>query len=301
MTEPNPPATPSAPAASPASDGGLSMGEIERILNYDPFATPVPGDSPATPEPKPEEPAPAAPAPTTGTPAPEAQPQPQPEAAPAAAPAPGTPQAAPAEAQTPDPRLDAILQEVRKIGQRSGAEAKGDDLPPYEFDVPEQMMTMLNSENPAERKAGVQYLIKGVGRAIHSQIRQEIRQVLPQVIAAHIQRYEHQRAIFQDFYETHKDLNRPELRQHVQAAAAMLLPSYPEGWSPRLRDAIARAVRAAQGLPDPSAPPQPAPPPAPAPAAPAPASFTPGTRPTAPHLDAQQREMMELLAFGPGG
>lgn len=298
---------PQAPAENFTLDGGASggMDEIERIMTHDPFSSPKEGDAPPVKDPASNPPAQPTPAPTPGptpqatpAPAPAPQPQPAPGATPGAAPAPQAPTPTP----VPDPGLGQVVQQLQTIAEgfqrpQPAAPAE-DDLPAYEVDIPDQLLSGLASENPAERKVATAHLVKGVGRLIHKTVREDFAKAIPNIINHYIRQYDAQRSIFEDFYGQHKDLNRPELRQDVVTAVGLMMQTGKyRGWSPELRDAVAQHVRTARGIPAPGTP-APAPAAAPTPAPAAPHVFTPGARPSAPQPNDQQAQMLDLLVFG---
>ncbi len=264
------PATPSAPAADAGSSSELTFDDIETALRFDGLSQP---------------PEPAKPDAGQQSQTQEAQGQPQ-----------GQQQQQGQQPQTQqqtqsNPEMELLKQqltEAQKIiqaftrqqpqpgqqqgqgqgqgqqpGQQPGQQAEP-EVPPYEFNIPDGLVALLDSEVPAERQKGIGALMQGTARAVHATVMQqvakqvqELTQNLPQVVNQGIQQHNYAREIFSDFYNTHKHLNRPELRSLVvQTAQAVMQETGAQAWSPQLRDAIAQRVTAVLTQVVPPAPPQ---------------------------------------------
>jgi len=170
-----------------------------------------------------------------------------------AAPAPNG-QAAPASPQAPQLTAEAIAAAVREAVAPPQRDNPQDTVPQYMFQVPDQLMGAIESEDPAVRKQGMAVLISGALRAVHTQIRQEMAQALssfrtevPQAIHAASAAQTQQRQVFEDFYSTNPDLKVPELGPFVYGQAQALARERPDliqgGWNERFRDELALRVR----------------------------------------------------------
>jgi hypothetical protein len=257
-----------------------SMEDLSRILNFDPFAEPPP-DAPEAPE--------------------------------ALEPAPPEDTAVAPESTPPEPQVDqseAIRRELEETrrqlaylqGQMQKPEVKPEtpaepQIPEYNFNLPEPLVKLLESEDAGERRQGLAYLAQGVARTVHmnalqeiQRARQELAAMMPQYVQAVNTQQTQAQEVFRDFYGKNQDLDRPELRSLVVGTAQQVIQETgANNWTPELRDKIAGRVRSVLG----------------AYASPGrrsnqPANVRGGTRPGAPAVTSQAADILDTL-FGPGG
>jgi hypothetical protein len=111
-------------------------------------------------------------------------------------------------------------------------------------------MAAFASENPQDRKLGLQNFSRGLALGIHAMIRQEYRKAIldavPPMIDQAMTGQTLMRQVFDDFYGTHRDLNRPELRPMIVDIAQRVWHGgrYGRNWNPQMRDAVANEARA---------------------------------------------------------
>lgn len=136
-------------------------------------------------------------------------------------------------------------------GGQTASPETGPVTPEYQFDIPDGLMSLLDSEDAGERKKGISSLLQGTAKSIHQQVMETVQtqfEAVPQVIQGVIQQQEVSRQIFSDFYEKNPDLNKPELRNLVVGAAgAVMQETGLQTWSETLRNKIAERVRALIG------------------------------------------------------
>ena len=248
-----PPAVPEGPSA-PEPDAP-DFDTIEGLLNFDPFAEEEPASPPAVREPA-------------------APPAPRPEPAPAVDP--GITAPAPQAPLEPYGDESALRAEVARLSglvegftraapqqPAAPARAQDDPFPSYDFTIPDNLMAGFASESPADRKAALAMFSKGLAQGIHSQIRQEYRKAIVDAVPAMIDQamtgQTLMRQVFDDFYGTHKDLNRPEIRPMIVDIAQKIWHGgrYGRNWNPQMRDAVANEARGIlRGYAPPPAPPQ---------------------------------------------
>lgn len=330
------PADTAAPSGTDNSHGIDPSSDAARIFEFDAFGpdSQLPaGNTPASDGQGVSPDSGAAPQPTpTPAPAPAAQPgqqpqgqQPQPPAPSPTAAQPGAPQgagqltaeeAALLRRQVEDMRVQ-LQQANQPAGQGNGqgqgqpSQAPQVQLPAhgYAFNIPPQTAALLTSENPQERIMATQALITGASQIVHQQvvtsIREELGGVIPHIVGVMIRQHAEERAVFEDFYGTFKELNRPELRALVKQTAASVLQEYGQpAWSAQVRDVIGQRVKQIISgvLPPPAgmlptvAQPQPGAPAAQRPAQPPHMTGT-TSRPAGPPLNTQQAEMLDILKF----
>lgn len=262
-----------APAGNSGSDNRPDTGtdswitdDVRKAMDFDPF-TPageevqVPPQSGANAsadggangsQPASGNPAVSNPASGSGTPA-GSQPAQQPAQQPAAQPAVDPVAAAIAE-QTR--LLQQVVQGQQTQGQQPAAQTQQQPqdplavMPDYDYQIPDQLVVALNSEDPAERKAALAATIKGVAQGIHRTVAQavvarlvQLEQSIPNSIQGRMEQAQQAQTVMQDFYGKFPQLNTPQLRQLVKTVAAEHLSSIPNAqWSPEMRDAIGAKV-----------------------------------------------------------
>lgn len=132
-----------------------------------------------------------------------------------------------------------------------GGETSTEDtpkVPAYSFTIPDQLMTLLDSEDPTERRQGIAAMAQGIAQTTHQQVLGQVQgmftSIVPQTVMNVVQEQNYSKAIFEDFYGTHKDLNREELKPLItQTAETVWKETKAQQWSPKLRDTIAQRVR----------------------------------------------------------
>ena len=266
--EGSPPAAQKAPTLDDLDLGlGFKMEpEAQAALDFDPFAPggAMAGDPPAK-EASDEEKAAAAAGkgePAKGAPGATAEPKPdEGKAAEGALPAdpaaPGTP-AAPPVVDPRDTQIAALQTQVAALTQavvQPAAAAPTATPEPERFvrNIPDQMLSLINSEDPAERKQGISALVQGTGNMVYDQVMQDVEARLVSMqteIAARSQRSDAQSEVLKDFQGAFPLLADesfvPLIAAEGQKVAA---ETGATAWTPELRDAIgARLMHRFQGL-----------------------------------------------------
>lgn len=298
--------------------------EILDVMNHDPFpggelppeekgaAEAVPSQQPS--EQKPGEPAIPA---EGGAAAPAATPA-APATTPAvpAAPAPmAVPENVALQAQVTSLQAAlARMQSQQTQPAQQPAAQKPAEKPDFMFNVPDQLIQLMGSEDPSQVRQGVQALMAGLGQSIHGIVMEAVDAKfasVPSMITQGQEMLAQKQNIFDDFYKAHPDLNQPALHSIIANVGAQVQAEMGlHAWSPQLRDAIAVRVRQSlgqiQGATQVAAPaaltavPVPAPAPAPVatPVPVPPAMIGSGVSPApAPSGDALARDIVDTL-FG---
>ena len=213
--------------------------EVIAVLGYDPFG-PVDPSAP----PQPVEPAPPQPAPPSGR---------QP-VGPAAAPAQG-----PSEIETLRQQLGLVTQEFQQI--RQGAPPPGgaaqppqpsDPVPAYQYEIPDQVLQLMASEDPAHRKLALGNVMTAVSRSVHGLMQKELATVIPALARQVMLEHMGQQEVGKDFYGTYKELDKPHLRPLIYQIASGWASQNPQaGWNAQTRDMIARLVYQTFNMPFP--------------------------------------------------
>lgn len=129
----------------------------------------------------------------------------------------------------------------------------------HNYQVPEQFLQGLRSEDPAQASQALNAYTGMVARTIHRAVRVDmekkmtalIQQTLPKMVQ---QFYEHNtqtKAVYEDFYNNNKDLNKPELYPTIVNIALGMANDQKAGytkWDQRFRDDLATRVRQVLGI-----------------------------------------------------
>jgi hypothetical protein len=226
-----------------SSDEVLSFDDIENVLAFDPFDEEHLGE--VTP---PEETPAAAPAAESG--------------------APGTPEETPSEIETPVEGTDELAllkQQLQEQSETIAALQAASQTPPsqqppqgqdqqaeiqqlaqqYQFNVPDQLLTMLDSEEAGDRRNAIGAIMQGVAMQTHrtvlAQVNEMVQSQLPQMVQGMQASTTQQQGVFNDFYGEYPQLNAPHLRDFVKGVAAEVAnASGVRTWSTALRDKIGK-------------------------------------------------------------
>jgi len=204
---------------------------------------------------------------------------------PAQVPASGSPQAT--APLTPE-QIVALQQEVSRLqnlvqtapaaqapqqqpqGQPAASTAENDPfktVPDYGFNIPDQLVDMLGSEDPVQRKQALGYTMQGLAKAVHQTVLsvvaerfQHVETNLPKTVFERLELARQEQQVGSDFYGAYPNLNKPELRPLVrQVGEAVLRETKATTWNAQLRDLIAQRVLASlQGVVQPATPAKPA-------------------------------------------
>ncbi len=242
--------------------------EAQAALDYDPFK--AGGALAGDPEPEPAAGSPGSPAKGDqaaggeGDPAvPAAGADPKPEGPLPGDPAPELPavpgEPAPVVPVVEDPRDEQIrkltenVQNLTNVVAQQAApkpadgDAEAQAATRYLREVPDQMMNLINSEDPAERRQGIAALVNGVGQMIHAEVMKDVETRI-QTVSTEVQTNasvnNEGKRIFDDFYGAFPALNVDALRPLVVAETQKVYKELGVSeWSDSVRDAIGVRVQ----------------------------------------------------------
>lgn len=128
-------------------------------------------------------------------------------------------------------------------------------VPSYDYNVPDQLVEMMGSEDPNERKQAMGFLVKGVAQGIHQQIMstvgsqfQNLQQHIPQTVQQMQQTQAVQQQVATDFYGTYPEFNDPNITPIVQNVAKQVMEEQGKNaWDQSLRDEIGKRVKGILG------------------------------------------------------
>lgn len=251
--------------AVPESDDPQQAQMVQDFLAGTPQPPPgqqpaaVPGQQPPVPG------APAQPQPIPAQPGAPVLPQPQQVATavlqdlaqgattPAAPAAPAVAPAAPVQLSPTETALQAQLTlaqqqitalQTQATAPRQVAPAAPSARAPFTFDVPDQYLNALASEDSATRRTALNSMLNGVAEAVMTQARSEMGvfvNQLPQMVQTQAQGVQRAADVQRDMYGTYPELE--PYRQFVSTAATQIVGAAGmDAWTPEVRDAIAEKI-----------------------------------------------------------
>jgi len=173
-------------------------------------------------------------------------------------------QTAPAPAAEPTSLVDPELEQIRGFfrGLQAAPAAPAapqqpqqptqPQVPAYSYEINDQMLRAVTSEDMRERAQALTAFAVNLSQTVHQraveQVRTEIAQVLPNYIQSiAVQEYQ-RREIARDFYSTYPELDRQEITPVVaQVAQQVMQETKANGWTPKVRDAVAARVKTMLG------------------------------------------------------
>lgn len=193
-------------------------------------------------------------------------------------------------------RLAALSAERQGQAPEASPPSQEDEVPSHLYEIPDQLLQMISSEDPAQSRQGLQVLIAGALRSVHravlNQVRQELGTVksqIPEMMNQFHNIRTKQMAVFEDFYGANPDLKVPQIMPMIHAEAVALAKERPDlvgnGWNQKFRDELSRRVRSILRW-QVSTPAQPAAPPK---------ILNGGARPATEKLSAQDKVLADLF------
>jgi hypothetical protein len=113
----------------------------------------------------------------------------------------------------------------------------------FGFDIPDQYMNALGSEDAGTRKQALNQLLNGVANSVASQMRNEMqqqRQAVPGIVQPLIDQNAQNQQVNSDMYGTYPELS--PYREYVATAATQVAAQFPGGWNADYRDAVAEKI-----------------------------------------------------------
>lgn len=175
-----------------------------------------------------------------------------------------------AAAETPEPQketqiLEQIDQKLEALTapQEQQEENPADDVnllvqpPAYDFNIPDELINLLGSEDPVERKTALTNLAKGVAQGVHQTLGavvnsyvEKVSEYIPQAIEQYNIQQRAMEDVRKDFYGKYPQLDKPELRQYIYNVAPHVMNELGlTEWNEQARDAIADRVFSTLGIP----------------------------------------------------
>ncbi len=141
-------------------------------------------------------------------------------------------------------------------------EAK-DAIPSYQFQLEDALLMAIGSEDQAEMRRGLSFLVSQIGQAVHTNLRKEYRTHTADAIQSYVTRHAEDKTqsetIQSDFYGKFPEYNNDVGRMIVgQAGTAYYAKHNVTGWSPEVRDGIAALAKESLQRMGVQAPPTPA-------------------------------------------
>jgi hypothetical protein len=137
-------------------------------------------------------------------------------------------------------------------------------LPQYQFQIPQEVMEKMGSDDPNQIRAGLSEFATGVASVAHynvaMQFEERIAELEKQLLEKSVQQFRQttqaeeaakqtQKTVFDDFYGKYPELNKPGLQEFVQMQAQQLAKQYGvTGWSEQFRDTLGAHCKKLLGL-----------------------------------------------------
>lgn len=143
--------------------------------------------------------------------------------------------------------IEAQQQPPQQPGRAAGEAAKGEEDPFAQVQIPDEIVRLLESDDPLDRKRALAALVAGTGRLVYQRVLdrvQALSETLPRQVEQAALSVAEQQRIYADFYGKFPELNRPELRPLVaQVAQQVAQERGITAWSEAVRDEIGNRVK----------------------------------------------------------
>ena len=145
--------------------------------------------------------------------------------------------------------------------QEQEGQQQEDELPGYDFNIPDGIVQAMQSEDPAQMKQALSAVLKGAGQNIHKTLREEFRQEMREAQKAAVkasvqlqnrnmtekeqqqQLQQQAQTVYQDYYSNYPDHDDPFLRPIVKEIGRVTAEQMGKSnWDQQLRDTIAKRV-----------------------------------------------------------
>ncbi len=123
-----------------------------------------------------------------------------------------------------------------------------DAIPSYQFQLEDNLLAAIGSEDQTEMRRGLSFLVSQIGQAVHTNLRQEYRTHTADAIQSYVTRHAEDKTqsetIQSDFYGKFPEYDNDVGRMIVgQAGTAYYAKHNVTGWSPEVRDGIAALAK----------------------------------------------------------
>lgn len=137
---------------------------------------------------------------------------------------------APAQSNQPDANVEAIrnvlFQNQLPVAQTPVAVTPEQNPFQVNWDVPDQVMAAITSQDPAESQLGMRTLVNGVANGVLQIAQQQMEALLTTAIPQMLARRDQAADLNRTFYTAYPHLNKPELAETVGRVASALAQSY---------------------------------------------------------------------------
>lgn len=150
--------------------------------------------------------------------------------------------------QAQNAALEARLNTFQQQPEAQASAPAAAPIPDYQFAIPQELVQMMGSEDPADRQRGMVTFAAGIAQSIHQQIRSEYEGAMQTYVQQQASSSQQANEVREDFYGKYPELNKPELYGLVQSVGQEVARRLgASNYSPELRDAIATQVKATLG------------------------------------------------------
>jgi len=136
--------------------------------------------------------------------------------------------------------------QAQSQGSDQSASSDQEQIPSYEFQIPNEIVESLASEDSQQRQAGLQKLVQGVGRSVHQTIREEMDQKLENVskqVKQETQEETRADQIQRDYFGAFPHHDNEVLKPLVQRVSQQVMRERNvHKWTDTVRDEIGKRV-----------------------------------------------------------
>jgi hypothetical protein len=136
------------------------------------------------------------------------------------------------------------------------------NLPAYSYQIPQEIVAALGSEDPQQNIAAITNLFNGFAAITHQRVMREAKAVIDNVVetkvpekaSSVVQQIQTQQDMRKDYFSSYPNHDKPEIHGFVSQATNMVFDAYRRNgivnpvWDDKLRDAIASTTEKLSGI-----------------------------------------------------
>lgn len=147
--------------------------------------------------------------------------------------------------------MESKIGQTQEQGQSSASESEqSDEVPSYQFQIPQEIADAVASENTEDRQRGLNMLVDGIGRSVHQRLQEQFRKELEQRVeevkqtqASQQQNETQADQIRKDYFGQNPDHDSDLIRPVVRSKSQEVMQEWGvRQWTSRVRDEIAKRV-----------------------------------------------------------
>lgn len=147
--------------------------------------------------------------------------------------------------------LNQLRSQLAEKPAEKAAEGEGekrDEIPSYDVDIPDSVITAINSGSKEQVKRGLQAIIKGTSQNVHRMLLKEMQEkILPETetrVTSTVQGQTQAEAIQRDFFSHFGELNDPALHPLIaQTTQEVVRELGAQSWNETVRNTVGKRVK----------------------------------------------------------